>query len=126
MPVDGIIRADGRRLTIYGLMLPARAKACRRKDGERWACGLRALVALHNLVTHSSMICGVQDGAAPTPARCKIGPIDVAATMLRGGWGVLAPGTTDQVLVEAQAAAQAAQVGIWSDTASAAGDELRQ
>jgi endonuclease YncB( thermonuclease family) len=76
---------------------------------------LQAVVAVHNLVAHSSMVCELNGGATPNPARCKIGPIDVAATILRNGWGELTPGTKDEVYIEAQAAAQAARVGIWSD-----------
>jgi len=111
---DGNIQADGRPLKIRGLALPPRTKTCRRPNGQRWACGLRAIVALHNLVAHSSMVCEFS-GTIPNPARCKIGPIDVAATMLRNGWAELAPDTKDDIYIEAQAEAQAARAGIWSN-----------
>jgi endonuclease YncB( thermonuclease family) len=116
IPSDGAILADGRKLEIYGLTLPPRTRACRRADGERWACGLRAIVTLYNLISHSSMVCEIEDKAPSNPAKCKVGQIDVAATMLRNGWAELTPGTNDKSYVEAQAAARAARVGIWSDT----------
>jgi endonuclease YncB( thermonuclease family) len=126
VPSDGFILADGRKLKIYGLTLPPRTRACRRANGERWACGLRSIVALYNLVTHSSMICEIDEEKSPHPAKCKVGPIDVTATMLRNGWGVLTPGTKDKVYIEAQTAAQAANVGIWSDTLAGQGEQRRR
>ena len=111
---DGLIQADLVPLRLYGLILPPRNKICRTQEGRPWACGLRAYVALYNLVTGHPIACEFKGSNVPALGVCRVDSNDITAKLLREGWASLAEGVTDKLYVEAVAVAKAAHAGIWS------------
>jgi endonuclease YncB( thermonuclease family) len=67
---------------------PARNAVCEDAEGLRWACGLRARVALHNLLRGRTISCrSMNDTAAKRfGAYCAITGDDVGAALVRNGW----------------------------------------
>ncbi len=114
---NGLLDADGVRLQIYGIVLPPRGKICKSAAGVRSACGQRALIVLRNLVGGRSIACEIKDASNPAIAACKIEGIDIAVSLLEGGWANLAMGVADKNYVAAVSAARARKLGIWADEA---------
>jgi endonuclease YncB( thermonuclease family) len=67
---------------------PTRDAVCKDAEGLRWACGLRARVALHNLLRGTTLSCrSMNDIAAKRfNAYCAIAGDDVGAALVRNGW----------------------------------------
>ncbi|MGA7802483.1 MAG: thermonuclease family protein, partial [Gammaproteobacteria bacterium] len=83
------------------------------RDGRRWACGLRAYVALLNLIGSAAIECHPNDTSKPDVVVCHKGSIDLSEWMLEHGWARLHPGVTDKRYVAAVQTAKAGKVGIW-------------
>ena len=67
---------------------PARDAVCKDAEGLRWACGLRARAALHNLLQGATTLSGrsMNDTAAKRfNAYCAITGDDVGAALVRNG-----------------------------------------
>jgi endonuclease YncB( thermonuclease family) len=67
---------------------PTGNAVCKDAEGLRWACGLRARAALHNLLRASTLRCrSVNDITAKRfGAYCAITGDDVGAALVRNGW----------------------------------------
>ncbi len=112
---NGVLEAEGVRLRLYGIVLPARGKICRSATGIRSACGQRAFGVLRNLVSERLITCEIKEASNPILAVCKVESVDIAASMLREGWADLAKGVLDKNYVNAVSTARARKLGIWAD-----------
>jgi endonuclease YncB( thermonuclease family) len=67
---------------------PTRDAVCKDAEGLRWACGLRARAALHNLLRGSMLTCRSINNAAAKRLRasCAIAGQDLGAALVRNGW----------------------------------------
>lgn len=111
--LDSTLQAGKHTFHLYAANVPGREGTCTYRDGRRWACGLRAYVALLNLVGSAAIECHPKDASKPDFVICHKGAIDLSEWMLEHGWARLHPGVTDKRYVAAVQAAKAAKVGIW-------------
>ena len=112
---NGSIVADGHNLSLYGVVLLRRDRICTAEEGARWACGLRAFLALRNLLEGKSITCRFMHVTVPPKAICWVGEIDIALFLLSQGWAEVADDVTEAPYVEAVASAQSKKIGIWGD-----------
>jgi endonuclease YncB( thermonuclease family) len=113
---SGEIRGEGGTVRLYGIAFPEGKKICTTSTGERWACGRRAYIALHNRMLGEEVACEPKTTADPPVAECHVGDINLAAWLLAEGLAYLAPDVADKELVAAEASAKSARRGLWSDT----------
>ena len=111
--LDSTLHAGKHTFHLYAADVPGREGTCTYRDGRRWACGLRAYVALLNLVGSAALECHPKDASKPDFVICHKGSIDLSEWILEHGWARLHPGVTDKRYVAAVQAAKAAKVGIW-------------
>lgn len=120
--LDGTTLLQGdRQIRFHGVEGPRATEVCLDDHGRRWACGLQARAALHNLLAGGSLLCtprmALGDGGMS--ASCSLrkasagGPVqDVARSLVALGWARPAP-ATKRDLDEALAAARRDQAGLW-------------
>ena len=111
--LDGTLRTDKHTFHLYGANIPGREYTCTYHNGQRWACGLRAYVALLNIVGSAPIECRPKDALKPEVVICHNGNIDLSEWMLKNGWARLQKGVTDERYVEAARAASTAKIGMW-------------
>lgn len=112
---DGGLQSDGHTLHLYGISMPNRSQVCTYRNGERWACGQRAYIALLNLVGSTTLACRAKDTGQPDLLICRLAGIDIAEWMLRSGWAYLGDGVRDKLYVNAAATGSKLKVGIWAE-----------
>jgi len=118
---NGQLQSNGGALKLYGISLPPRQKVCVTASGTRWACGLRAYIALRNLFAQRSLSCQPKDDDKPAAAKmprlvvCKIDDADVALSLLQDGLADLAAGVSDQAYIAAESLAKSKKIGLWAD-----------
>ena len=100
---SGEIRGEGGTVRLYGIAFPEGKKICKTSSGERWACGRRAYIALHNRMLGEEVSCEPKTAAEPPAAECHVGDVNLAAWLLAEGLAYLAPDITDKELVTAEA-----------------------
>lgn len=116
---DNSLKLNNRPARLYGFQVIPRSKICTYANGERWACGQRAYVAMLNAMGSTTIDCREKDKGAPidvdTPRNfiCHLPGTDLAELMLRQGWGTVQDGLVDPRYVEAAAIARARQAGMW-------------
>jgi endonuclease YncB( thermonuclease family) len=110
---DGTLKTDRHTFYLYAADVPSREYTCAYRNGQRWACGLRAHVALINLIGSALIKCAPKDMSEADVVICRLGNIDLSKWMLANGWAHLHDGVTARPYVEAAKAALAAQVGMW-------------
>jgi endonuclease YncB( thermonuclease family) len=113
--IDGdTIQVGGTVVQLYGIDAPELGQRC--FSDYKWIhCGLEAAFELRKLifVEHAPVTCRPATGAADPAARvCRVGNLDFAHVLLNGGYVVAAADTTEGYR-EAEAAAQAANLGLW-------------
>ncbi len=118
--LNGEIRGEGGTVRLYGIAFPDAKRICTTEAGERWACGRRAYIALHNRIAFEEVGCEPRTTTEPPQAECHVGDANLAAWLLAEGLAQLAPEITDNDLVAAEAAAKNAKRGLWSDSGAAA------
>jgi endonuclease YncB( thermonuclease family) len=118
--LNGEIRGEGGTARLYGVAFPDAKRICTTEAGERWACGRRAYIALHNRIAFEEVSCEPRATTEPPQADCHVGDANLAAWLLAEGLAQLAPDVTDKELVAAEAAAKNAKRGLWSDSGAAA------
>ena len=118
--LNGEIRGEGGTVRIYGIAFPDAKRICTTEAGERWACGRRAYIALHNRIALEEVSCEPRATTEPAQAECHVGDANLAAWLLAEGLAQLAPEVTDKDLIAAEAAAKNAKRGLWSDSGAAA------
>ena len=118
--VDGdTLRLGERTLRLAGLRSPERGQTCTTAHGVGFDCGAAATGALARLLRGLDLICRVQgrDAFGRALGRCQAGGMDANAALVGAGWALAAPDSP--ALEEAEAAARAAQRGLWSHPAGA-------
>jgi endonuclease YncB( thermonuclease family) len=67
---------------------PHRDAVCKDSEGFRWACGLRARAALHNLLKGAILSCRVEGeaGGPRVKAFCSAEGQDIGEALVRNGW----------------------------------------
>ena len=118
--LNGEIRGEGGTVRLYGIAFPDAKRICTTEAGERWACGRRAYIALHNRIAFEEVGCEPRTTTEPPQAECHVGDANLAAWLLAEGLAQLAPDVTDKDLVAAEAAAKNAKRGLWSDSSTGA------
>lgn len=117
---DGTTLMQGaRQLKFHGIEGPRASEVCLDEEGKRWACGLQARAALHNLLAGGSLTCTPQLalGSGNVSVSCLVkntvdgSAKDVAQALVGRGWA--RPAVPGAVLDEALAAAQRERAGLW-------------
>ncbi len=120
--LDGTTLVQGqRKLKLHGVEGPSATQVCLDEQGRRWACGLQARAALHNVLTGGSLSCQprVALGRGDLTVSCSMrrssaekAPQDVARTLVALGWmrptSLPAPDLED-----ALASARRERAGLW-------------
>lgn len=113
------LKINSRPAQLYGFQVIPRSKICTHKNGERWACGQRAYVALLNAMGSTTVDCRQNDKGAPIDIDaprtfvCYLPGTDLAELMLRQGWGTVPEGVNDPRYLAAAEMARARQSGMW-------------
>jgi endonuclease YncB( thermonuclease family) len=113
---DGTLRTADRTIRLYGVAMPSRSQVCTYRNGERWACGQRAYIALLNFVGTTTIACRSRDTDRPELLLCRLAGIDIGEWMLRNGWANLADGIKDKDYVSAARAGSTSKLGVWADS----------
>jgi endonuclease YncB( thermonuclease family) len=113
---NGSIVGDGHTVRLYGVAFPDVKKICATASGERWPCGRRAYIALHNKVVAQTVSCEPRAAADSPAADCFLGEVNLAAWLLSQGLVRLLPDVADTELMTAEAAARKTRLGLWSDS----------
>lgn len=113
--LDSTLRAGKHTFHLYAADVPGREDTCNYRDGRRWACGLRAYVALLNLIGSAAIECHPRDATEPNVVICHKDDVDLSEWMLEHGWARLHAGVTDKRYVAAAETAKAAGIGIWAE-----------
>jgi endonuclease YncB( thermonuclease family) len=117
---SGAIIGDGTTVHLYGVVFPDAKKICANASGERWPCGRRAYIVLHNKVIGQSVSCAPRAATDPPAADCFLGEVNLAAWLLSQGLTRLSADIGDKDLIAAEAAARKARLGLWADPSEAA------
>jgi endonuclease YncB( thermonuclease family) len=97
--------------------MPARSQICTYRNGERWACGQQAYIALLNFIGSAPLGCRSEDTSKPTVVICRLIDKDVSAWMLANGWAYLEKGVTERLYVDAATTGYYAKAGVWAQRA---------
>jgi endonuclease YncB( thermonuclease family) len=116
---NGAITGDGQTVHLYGVAFPDAKKICATASGERWPCGRRAYIVLHNKVIGQSVSCAPRAATDPPAADCFLGEVKLAAWLLGQGLTRLSADIGDKDLIAAEAAARRARLGLWADPSEA-------
>jgi endonuclease YncB( thermonuclease family) len=114
--VDGdTLRLGDRMLRLYGVDAPERGQPCTDAQGALYDCGAAAAAALARLVGERGVECRLQgrDRFGRALGVCRAGGVELNASMVAAGWA-LAHGGAMPALVPMEAAARAAQRGLWT------------
>lgn len=113
---DGTIRANARRLVLAGATAIPADTLCQSPTHGRWACGVRAYVALRTMVHGKELKCAtvreVDDGFT---ARCYGTNTDISHRLLSEGWALYDPATGETLLSDAAEDARRNSRGIWQN-----------
>lgn len=115
--VDGdTLEVAGQKVRLFGIDAPELDQKCER-NGRIWACGDAAREALAAIVGRKRLVCEVRDidRYGRNVATCLAGDEDVAALMVRQGMA-LAYRRYSGRYVNAEAAARADGIGLWTST----------
>jgi endonuclease YncB( thermonuclease family) len=111
---NGSLRAAGTTIKLQSIAMPQRERICTSSSGTRWRCGLRAWVALSNLLRAQTVSCDLSPNDELSGV-CRVNDVDIALWMLQNGWAELANAPHKDQYVAALALAKANGVGIWVD-----------
>jgi endonuclease YncB( thermonuclease family) len=100
------------------IVVPPQDMICRGPAGVRWACGLRARIALNSFIREQkgSIECETKEEADAVLLRsCRAGEIEMNHWLLSNGWAELETGVLDPKLIAAERAARQHFLGIWGN-----------
>ena len=99
-------------IQLAGIEGPHRDAVCNDPQGLRWACGLRARVALHNLLMKARLTCRIIDTAMTKRVRafCTYIGEDVGSALIRNGWARPSSSAYSAELAQAQRN----RAGLWN------------
>lgn len=112
--IDGdTIEIGGERIRLYGIDAPEPNQKCT-ADGREWACGQEAIFALAFEMAEHWVTCtgDDRDTDGQLIAVCTLGPYDLNARIVRGGWA-LALRRQSMDYVDAENEAREARRGLW-------------
>jgi endonuclease YncB( thermonuclease family) len=109
----GVIAAEGRTITLTGLMPVEVSRTCLRSDGSSWPCGMAARTAMRQYLRSRAVTCTLPDQKLETlTTDCRIGRQDIAEWLVEQGW---AEAETGSALSRLGDAAKAMGRGIHGD-----------
>jgi endonuclease YncB( thermonuclease family) len=100
------------------IAVPPQDRICRSPAGIRWACGLRARIALNIFVRDrkQSIECEVREETDAVWLRaCRSGDVDMNRWLLGNGWAELEANVSDPALIAAERGARKNSLGIWGN-----------
>jgi endonuclease YncB( thermonuclease family) len=106
---DGGVTANNIAVQFIGVTKIPSDTLCETADGGRWACGLRAYVALRALVHGKEIKCETLGNAA----RCFRERVNISSWLLGEGWAIYDEAAQDEALSRAAKDAQKNRRGIW-------------
>lgn len=122
--VDGdTVEVAGIVYRLHGIDAPEAGQKCASATGKAWSCGQKAIAAMEALALGKDVVCDNrgQDGYGRTIAVCKVGSLDLNATMVETGYAwAFRKYSEDYVALED--VAHQNQVGIWQAEAEAPWD----
>jgi len=104
--------------------VPPQDMICRGPAGVRWACGLRARIALNSFIKdrNRSIACEVREEADVVWLRaCRADDVEINRWLLGNGWAELEAGVSDPALINAEQDARKNLLGIWGNGGFATG-----
>lgn len=114
--VDGdTVRLGDRTLRLFGVEAPERGQFCTNEQGALYDCGTAAAAELARLVGDRGIDCRVhgRDRFGRALGVCRAGGVELNTALVTSGWA-LADGGSVPALVPVEAAARAAQIGLWT------------
>jgi endonuclease YncB( thermonuclease family) len=120
------LRVGSTTVRLTGIEAPEPDQTCTDADGSEWSCGRAARQALSGLLRTGRVVCDVSSGAEqPSSGDCKIGDVDVAAELVRGGH-VFATSGLFASYGGIENEARANRAGIWGGQATRPSDYRAQ
>lgn len=109
----GTIEIGGERIRLYGIDAPEAHQTCM-AEGKEWACGQLAIFALAFEMAEHWVTCkgDTRDEHGQLIAVCYVGPYDLNARIVRGGWA-LALRSVSMDYVDEENEARTARRGLW-------------
>jgi endonuclease YncB( thermonuclease family) len=112
---DSSLQTDKQAIELYGIKILVRNQICKYRNGEKWACGQRAYIALINVLGSKFADCRPHDINRPAVVVCQLAGVDIGEMMLREGWANLVSGVTDKNYIDAAAEAIKYKKGMWRE-----------
>jgi endonuclease YncB( thermonuclease family) len=110
--IDGdTVQIGSTMVHLGGIDSPELGQRCVIEDKE-WRCGLEAALALRKLVAFGGVICTSEESGPTVTGACAAAGKDLAEALLNQGYAVAAPEALP-AYQGAEAAAQAAELGLW-------------
>lgn len=106
-----ITKPSGEPLVLRGVRILAQDTLCVTNYGGRWACGLRAYIAIRNFIHGKPVRCEI----TVTGERCSRERVDISSWMLSQGWAVYSPSANDTTLLQMSDDARKNARGIWAN-----------
>jgi hypothetical protein len=114
---DGIVLAGGKILKFLGTVNIPSDTLCESANGGRWACGLRAYVALRNLIHGKEIKCeALHVRGEATVSRCFRDPTNISDWLIAEGWAFYDDSVRDEALSNSAEDARKNGRGIWANS----------
>jgi endonuclease YncB( thermonuclease family) len=117
-------RARHKPIRFQYIAVPPQDMICRGPAGVRWACGLRARIALNTFIRdrNQSIECEAMEKADEVLLRlCRAGELEINHWLLSNGWAELETDVSDVTLIAAERVARRNFLGIWGNGGFAIG-----
>ncbi|NJR13793.1 MAG: thermonuclease family protein [Phyllobacteriaceae bacterium] len=91
----GVLVAEGRSITLAGVVPVPATQLCTGADGTSWPCGMVARTALRALVRGRAVTCQMDDQTKNNlTTQCSVAGRDIAEWLVEQGWAEAEPGST--------------------------------
>ena len=112
---NGVVTASGNVLRFFGATLVPPSTLCEDPAGSRWACGLRAYIALRNFIHGKEIRCAATEFKIVPTSRCFREQHSISNWLLSEGWATYDEAAKDKVLSRVADEARRHAKGIWSN-----------
>lgn len=113
---DGTLQANSKPLVPVGTKFLPSNTLCESATAGRWACGLRAFVALRNFVHGKELKCEtLSENSDGSVMRCHRDRSNVSEWLLSEGWALYDPSAGDDALSQLAEDARKKSRGIWAN-----------
>jgi endonuclease YncB( thermonuclease family) len=120
------LRVGGTTVRLTGIEAPEPDQSCADADGREWSCGQTAKQALARILRNGRVACDISGSAdGHSVGDCKVGDVDVAAELVRGGH-VFATSGLFASYGGIEDEARANKAGIWGGQATRPSDYRAQ